>query len=850
MADQQSIGRFEILDELGRGGMAVVYRARQTDLNRVVALKVLPAELARDQQYITRFLHEARSAAGLEHPHIVPVYDVGSDNGTYYIAMKYVAGSTLRDLFTGPRLSYERIAYYLDQVAGALDYAHSRNIVHRDIKPSNMLIESNGWVYLADFGLARDMASTGLTQAGTLMGTPEYMAPEQAQGAGQIGPSVDIYALAIVLYELLTGKTPFEADTPLGLVVARLQESPRPPSVYRADLPPAIEDVLMKALARRPEARYATAGEFMAAFHKAAGLPTRLLNQPQRPISPAEGVTLPPGQLPPPSKPPIQPTPTPAVPLSVPPVIAAQPTLPGQVATLPETQAVIMPSNQTGLQSAPPKVVPGPEKRRSLALPMVGGLIVVILLIGAFWFFWPRAVERELEALARGDAALSERGGLDRALAAYQEAAELMPSDSVPHAKQALVYMLRGRDDQAAEAAQRAIDLDDKNATAHALLAIALSDSSASDDALEAANEAIDLDDDLALGYAARALIQSNQALARNEAELMEQANSDANTAVQSAADETKLDQALAHNTRGYVYWQEYNLIFDPSRVTQGIEEFNKAIGLQSQLALFPTNLGYFYDAQGEHKTASDTFNAALDLDPNFGLVHAGIGWNRYYQADREGALAAFETARSLNPKSIWPYVGISQIQLDRSEFDQAITTLDAGNQAIPENYVLLTRLGWAHRSRAANQVAKSDEQLGGYNIAEQFFRSALDLNDRNTEALTGLGWVLSDQADSYQNPDIYVEAIDVLNRSLTIRDNQPFALNALGWSYFGMTQFEQAAIFFQRATEVSPNYSDAFFGLGTTYKRLSRIEDARRAFVEAEKLGDTRATAALAELR
>ena len=240
----RTLGPFEIISELGRGGMAVVYKARQADLERTVALKILPPELSIDKSYLARFLQEARSAAALEHPHIMPIYAVGAAEGINYIAMKFIAGQTLKDIVQERgALNIAEAAIMLDQVADALDYAHSRGVIHRDIKPSNMMTDQNGWVYLTDFGLARGGTTGGLTMAGTVMGTPEYMSPEQAQGLATIGPPTDIYALGVVLYELLTGQMPFQADTPMGMLVARLQYAPRPPRDYRGDLPMPVERV-------------------------------------------------------------------------------------------------------------------------------------------------------------------------------------------------------------------------------------------------------------------------------------------------------------------------------------------------------------------------------------------------------------------------------------------------------------------------------------------------------------------------------------------------------------------------------------------------------------------------------
>src|SRR5262245_31305469 len=291
----RTIGRFEILSELGRGGMAVVYRARQTDLERTVALKVLPPELSLDQSYIARFRQEARSAAALEHPHIVPIYEVGAAEGLQYIAMKYIAGRTLKDdVQERGALPIPQAAALLEQVADALDYAHSQGVIHRDIKPSNIMVAQNGWVYLTDFGLARGSTTSGLTMAGTVMGTPEYMSPEQAQGLATIGPPTDIYALGVVLYALLTGNMPSQADTPMGMLIARLQYAPRPPREYRGDLPMPVEDVIMRALARRSEARYATDGALVQALKGAAGLGGQFTATARPPVSPPQGTPRPP----------------------------------------------------------------------------------------------------------------------------------------------------------------------------------------------------------------------------------------------------------------------------------------------------------------------------------------------------------------------------------------------------------------------------------------------------------------------------------------------------------------------------------------------------------------------------
>ncbi len=273
-------GGFEFIRELGQGGMSLVYQARQIDLERLVALKILRPELAHQPETVSRFHQEARSAARLDHPNLVPIYMIGEletpgGGHLHAIAMKYIQGRTLKDLLeTEGRLDLPRAVGLLEQVGAALDYAHQQGVIHRDIKPSNMLISEQGTAYLSDFGLAFGGGSTTrLTKSGVVMGTPEYMSPEQAEGRATVGKATDMYALGVVLYEMLTGDLPFEADTPMGMLVARLTQEPRPLRSLRADLPPQVEQIIARALARDPEARFGSVAELLAELRSLPDLP-------------------------------------------------------------------------------------------------------------------------------------------------------------------------------------------------------------------------------------------------------------------------------------------------------------------------------------------------------------------------------------------------------------------------------------------------------------------------------------------------------------------------------------------------------------------------------------------------
>jgi formylglycine-generating enzyme required for sulfatase activity len=301
------IGKYEILQEIGRGGFAVVYKARDTELDRVVALKVLHPYWSEDPSFAARFRHEARAAANLRHPNIITVYETGEAGGQLYIAMEYLPGRTLREVLEAEgALSLDKSLPILEQVADALDYAHGRGLIHRDVKPANIIVEETKrgvQTTLMDFGLVKAMeGSAALTSQGTLLGSPEYMAPEQAEPdrAAEVGPASDRYALGIVAYQMLTGRVPFPGNTPATLNAHEHTPVPSPRS-FRPDLPEPVADVLLRMLDKSPASRYPTASEFVVALRDVALAETRqrqrgeLLHLPPRE---AKRVRKPPAPLP------------------------------------------------------------------------------------------------------------------------------------------------------------------------------------------------------------------------------------------------------------------------------------------------------------------------------------------------------------------------------------------------------------------------------------------------------------------------------------------------------------------------------------------------------------------------
>lgn len=256
--------RYEVIRRLGVGGMAEVYLAHDRHLGRDVALKVLLAKYAGDPQFIERFRREASAAAGLNHPNIVQIYDRGEAENTYYISMEYLPGRSLKEVIEKHApLRADHIISLSAQILDALRFAHSKGVIHRDIKPQNIIVDDEGRIKVTDFGIARAGTASTMTEAGSILGTAHYLSPEQAQGQTST-PASDLYSLGVVMYEMATGRLPFQGDNPVAIAMQHVHEPPLPPSALNPALPEGLERVILRALAKDPEQRYASAEEFLA----------------------------------------------------------------------------------------------------------------------------------------------------------------------------------------------------------------------------------------------------------------------------------------------------------------------------------------------------------------------------------------------------------------------------------------------------------------------------------------------------------------------------------------------------------------------------------------------------------
>ncbi|MCA9932858.1 MAG: protein kinase [Ardenticatenaceae bacterium] len=268
----QKLGRYEIIQELGRGGMAAVYLAHDPRFRRDVAIKVLPVQFTHDATFRARFEREAQTIARIEHPAIVPVYDFGEENGQPYLVMRYMPGGSLADRLRRGPLSLAETVQIVTRIAAALDRAHSQGVIHRDLKPGNILFDQHGDAFLADFGIAK-LAEATATLTGTgLIGTPAYMSPEQVKGHPLDGRS-DVYSLAIIIFEMLTGSQPYKAETPMGQAFKHVMEPVPQVRERNPNLPPAVNDTLSRGLAKEKAERFGTASEMSRALDTAVTPP-------------------------------------------------------------------------------------------------------------------------------------------------------------------------------------------------------------------------------------------------------------------------------------------------------------------------------------------------------------------------------------------------------------------------------------------------------------------------------------------------------------------------------------------------------------------------------------------------
>lgn len=836
-----TLGRFEIVRELGRGGMAVVYEARQTDLDRTVALKVLAPALTHDTSYVARFRQEARSVARLEHPHIMPIYEIGEAEGVHYIAMKYIAGQTVKELIQSRGvLALPHAARILIQVAAALDYAHRQGVIHRDIKPSNMMITDDGWLYLTDFGLARGTgadASSGLTLAGTVMGTPEYMSPEQAQGSSNVGPSTDIYALGVVLYELITGSFPFTGETPMAMLAARLMEPPTPLRAVRGDITPEVEDVVMRALARNPAARYPNAMALIEALRSAAGIGTDEL---PRGATPAVGSAMVDATI-------KMPAPTPP---ATPPYVRPSPPTPGANSQQ-GGWAAPTPQHPPPHQATPPPPAPAqPSTAQPRNLPVILGALGVVCLscIGFFAAIFLLRTEpsppldavvisanpRMLEALKSADELLSNpNDGLSAAYRSYQNLAAEFDDHPQIIERWAMATAARGDWAMTEGLSERLTTMaessDEHVALGYALLATALTNQGNHTRAEEEADQALTYGNDLALTYAVWAKLRSQSALTLDDPTIMEQALVRLDRAVDLLGNEHPLQRALTHSALAATFANEYRLSGNAAYFEQSAEQYEAAMDLLPSAGFFQIELAQLYLYANEPDEARALYNEARSRDPAVGhQALAGLGWIAFFAGEHESAADYFAQAIAANPAWYDGYFGQARLHFANDDYDAAIEQLNAALERNPYASSAYAWRGEAYFWKGFNSEGAQASQYFERSVAD--FNQALEQREFNSFAAAGLGWSLQ----ALERYDASVEAFDQALESAPWLDD---AHNGRGWSLYNLGRYQEAEAAFRVALELYEAEAQYHINLGLTLEQLGRQEEARAAYTRALEL-------------
>ncbi|MFQ6102218.1 MAG: protein kinase [Anaerolineae bacterium] len=449
-ANGENVGAYRVVEKLGQGGMATVFKAYHPALDRYVAIKVMHPALMGDPNFLARFQREARIVAKLDHPHIIPVYDFSQHRGHPYLVMRFVEGETLKARMQHGPLELQEVLRIARAVGGALTYAHKRGVLHRDIKPSNVLLTPDGGVYLTDFGLAR-MAEAGESTLSRdiMVGTPQYISPEQAKGLKDLDARTDIYSLGVVLYEMLVGRPPFAADTPYAVIHDHIFTPLPLPSELNADLPESAERALLKALAKEPDDRFQSVEELINALD--AALKPALA--PEAKPSPAETVVV-----------------------SSETIVVPQPTPP------PAAKAVKRPEAKPGIRKE--KKRPKKKKRRWpwVMAGLAAFLFLIAIILGLVMINQrqqaggvPLGTEQveippgpeDVERLMEEAKAAGEEGNFGHALDLYQQAAEADPHLIPAYVGASQILIRMGKVDQALDALWKGMEANPENSTLH-----------------------------------------------------------------------------------------------------------------------------------------------------------------------------------------------------------------------------------------------------------------------------------------------------------------------------------------------------------------------------------------------
>lgn len=618
----RTLGGYQIIEQIGMGGMATVYKAYDASTDRYVALKTLPQQYSQDPTFVERFRREARAIAKLEHLHILPVHAYGEDDGVAYLVMRYLPAGTLTSrIRQAGRIPLDEAARLIAQIGSALDHAHSNGVLHRDVKPGNVLIDNDGNTFLTDFGIARMVEGTLDLTGDAILGTPQYMSPEQCQGRKDLTPASDQYALGVVLYEMITGRTPFQAETPLAVIHMQMMGSPLPPPTSLVpNLPEDVERVILKALARDPEDRFASCSALAAAFEQAIhSAPTR------------------PGMHP-----------------EDPPTVKVDASIPAPVMVSSTTRA-----------PAPTAVKPSPAPPRRSFLPfaIAGGVVALIV----------------LAVIVSGVLNDDDDGRVNalETVSAFTAGSEVEASPTDAPDESPTDAPTESPTDTPTEAPT--------DTPAETPVAVAMIDPDPAVQALvDEGNSALDnFDYETALAAFDNALAINPDSIPAlfGRARTLYYDSGDYAASIEVLTRILELDpnNAAVLYQRGVIYrdWGEYE---------ESLDDFTAAIALDDTVAAYYADRALTYGYSSQYENAVDDYAAAIALDDSNARYFMERGAYLSYIDRYDEAISDLNRSIELDPDSYEPYFSRGYIHLDMDRCDEAIPDFNRVLEIRPED--------------------------------------------------------------------------------------------------------------------------------------------------------------------